>query len=66
MNDYLLDRCAVIRMAHNDPLRQSAAIHTYWRGAILFVYAITAWEIATRDAGILDYDARGHVRVVGC
>ncbi len=137
MNDYLLDTCAVIWMAHDDPLREPAASElqdAYRRGATLFVSPITAWEIATlaakdkislaldpalwfqrfcglpsvalaampasvliasaslpgkppadpadriiiatarafdyvlatRDAGILEYGARGHVRVVGC
>ncbi len=49
MTDYLLDTCAVIWTAHNDPLREAAASalqDAYRRGARLFVSPITAWEIA--------------------
>lgn len=62
----MLDTCAVIRMARNDPLREPAASHAYRRGATVLVFPFTAWQIATRDAGIREYGARGHVRVVGC
>ena len=137
MTEFLLDTCAVIWTAHNDPLREPAATRlqdAYRDGGRLFVSPITAWEIAmlvakgkialaldpdlwfqrfcelpsvtlaamptsvlvastclpgtppndpadriiiatarafgyvlaTRDAKILDYGARGHVRVVEC
>ena len=49
MTDFLLDTCAVIWTAHNDPLREPAASQlqdAYRRGAPLFVSPITAWEIA--------------------
>ena len=137
MTELLLDTCAVVWTAHNDPLREPAASRlqdAYRRGARLFVSPITAWEIAmlaakgkialtldpdlwfqrycdlpsvtlaamppsvmvsstrlpgtpprdpadriiiatarafgyvlvTRDAQILEYGARGHLRVIGC
>ena len=49
MTDYLLDTCAVIWTAHDDPLREPAASelqNAYQRGARLLVSPITAWEIA--------------------
>lgn len=49
MTDFLLDTCAVIWTAHNDPLREPAASKlqdAYRRGGQLFVSPITAWEIA--------------------
>ena len=49
MTDFLLDTCAVIWTAHNDPLREPAASElqdAYRRGRRLFVSPITAWEIA--------------------
>ena len=49
MTDFLLDTCAVLWTAHNDPLREPAASElqeAYQRGAHLFVSPITAWEIA--------------------
>lgn len=49
MTDFLLDTCAVIWTAHNEPLREPAASElqdTYRRGGQLFVSPITAWEIA--------------------
>ena len=49
MTDFLLDTCAVIWTAHNDPLREPAASElqdAYQRGRRLFVSPITAWEIA--------------------
>ena len=49
MTDFLLDTCAVIWTAHNDPLREPAASRlqdAYRHGARLFVSPITAWEIA--------------------
>ena len=49
MTDFLLDTCAVIWTAHNDPLREPAASElqdAYRRGGQLFVSSITAWEIA--------------------
>ena len=49
MTDFLLDTCAVIWIAHKDPLREPAASElqaAYRRGARLFVSPITAWEIA--------------------
>ena len=48
MTDFLLDTCAVIWTAHDDPLRESAASQlqsAYRRGARLLVSPITAWEI---------------------
>ena len=49
MTDFLLDTCAVIWTAHNDPLREPAASelqNAYRCGRRLFVSPITAWEIA--------------------
>ena len=49
MADYLLDTCAVIWTAHDDPLREPAASalqNAYERGARILVSPITAWEIA--------------------
>ena len=49
MTDFLLDTCAVIWTAHNDPLREPGASEmqeAYRRGARLVVPPITAWEIA--------------------
>ena len=49
MTDFLLDTCAVIWTAHDDPLREPAASElqdAYRRGGRLFVSPITAWEIA--------------------
>ena len=49
MTDFLLDTCAVLWTAHDDPLREPAASElqdAYRRGAPLFVSPITAWEIA--------------------
>ena len=49
VTDFLLDTCAVIWTAHNDPLREPAASElqdAYRRGGQLFVSPITAWEIA--------------------
>ncbi|MCY3845007.1 MAG: type II toxin-antitoxin system VapC family toxin [Acidobacteria bacterium] len=49
MTEFLLDTCAVVWTAHNDPLREPAASRlqdAYRRGARLFVSPITAWEIA--------------------
>ena len=48
MTDFLLDTCAVIWTAHDDPLREPAASQlqsAYRRGARLLVSPITAWEI---------------------
>ena len=48
MTDFLLDTCAVIWTAHDDPLREPAANQlqsAYRRGARLLVSPITAWEI---------------------
>lgn len=49
MTEFLLDTCAVVWTAHNDPLRDPAASRqqdAYRRGARVFVSPITAWEIA--------------------
>ena len=49
MTDFLLDTCAIIWTAHDDPLREPAASelqNAYQRGARLFVSPISAWEIA--------------------
>ena len=49
MTDFLLDTCAVIWTAHNDPLREPATREiqvAYRLGARLVVSPITAWEIA--------------------
>lgn len=49
MTDYLLDTCAVIWIAHGDPLREPAASElqdVYERGGRLLVSPITAWELA--------------------
>ena len=49
MTDFLLDTCAVIWTAHDDPLREPAASElqdAYRRGARLLVSPISAWEIA--------------------
>ena len=48
MSDFLLDTCAVIWTAHDDPLREPAATRlqdAYRDGRRLFVSPITAWEI---------------------
>ena len=49
MTEFLLDTCAVLWTAHDDPLREPAASRlqdAYRQGARLFVSPITAWEIA--------------------
>ena len=49
MSGLLLDTCAVIWIAHGDPLREPAASElpeAYERGIPLLVSPITAWEVA--------------------